>query len=175
MNLYILQSTLVILTNEEKKKKIFKFLLDAEIENNIKNDNGYTPIDTLANQRVNPILFSILKGRYDFNNPNSTTNLTSAMTLHSAILSNNYNIIKAHLEVGTDINEISEENNNSYGLSPLGVACYILDFESVELLFKNSANLNLKNIFFFYIFSSGVIAIKITLTINKILATRKFN
>ncbi|ALQ40756.1 hypothetical protein RN87_09510 [Fusobacterium hwasookii ChDC F174] len=131
--------------NEEKKKKIFKLLLDTGIENDIKNDNGYTPIDILANQRVNPILLSILKGEYDFDNPNSTTNLTSSMSLHSAILSNNYNVIKAHLEVGTDINEISEENNNSYGLSPLGVACHILDFESVELLLKNGANPNLKN------------------------------
>lgn len=131
--------------NEEKKKKIFKLLLDAGIENDIKNDDGYTPIDILANQRVNPILFSILKGEYDFDNPNSTSNLTSAMSLHSAILSSNYDVIKAHLEVGTDINEISEENNNSYGLSPLGVACHILDFESVELLLKNGADPNLKN------------------------------
>ena len=131
--------------NEEKKKKIFKLLLDAGIENDIKNDNGYTSIDILANQRVNPILFSILKGEYDFDNPNSTSNLTSAMSLHSAILSSNYDVIKVHLKVGTDINEISEENNNSYGLSPLGVACHILDFESVELLLKNGADPNLKN------------------------------
>lgn len=131
--------------NEEKKKKIFKLLLDAGIENDIKNDDGYTSIDILANQRVNPILFSILKGEYDFDNPNSTSNLTSAMSLHSAILSSNYDVIKVHLKVGTDINEISEENNNSYGLSPLGVACHILDFESVELLLKNGADLNLKN------------------------------
>ena len=131
--------------NEEKKKKIFKLLLDAGIENDIKNDDGYTPIDILANQRVNPILFSILKGEYDFDNPNSTSNLTSAMSLHSAILSSNYDVIKVHLKVGTDINEISEENNNSYGLSPLGVACHILDFESVELLLKNGADPNLKN------------------------------
>ena len=131
--------------NEEKKKKIFKLLLDAGIENDIKNDDGYTSIDILANQRVNPILFSILKGEYDFDNPNSTSNLTSAMSLHSAILSSNYDVIKVHLKVGTDINEISEENNNSYGLSPLGVACHILDFESVELLLKNGADPNLKN------------------------------
>lgn len=131
--------------NEEKKKKIFKLLLDAGIENDIKNDDGYTSIDILANQRVNPILFSILKGEYDFDNPNSTSNLTSAMSLHSAILSSNYDVIKVHLKVGTDINEISEENNNSYGLSPLGVACHILDFESVELLLKNDADPNLKN------------------------------
>ena len=38
--------------NEEKKKKIFKLLLDAGIENDIKNDNGYTLIDILANQRL---------------------------------------------------------------------------------------------------------------------------
>ena len=131
--------------NEEKKKKIFKLLLDAGVENNIKNDNGYTPTDILANQRVNPILFSILKGEYDFDNPNCTTNSTSAMSLYSAILSNNYDVIKAHLEMGTDINEISEENNNSYALSPLGIACHILDLESVELLLKNGANPNLKN------------------------------
>lgn len=131
--------------NEEKKKKIFKLLLDAGVENNIKNDNGYTPTDILANQRVNPILFSILKGEYDFDNPNSIRNLTSAMSLHSAILSNNYDIIKAHLEMKIDINEISEENNNSYGLSPLGVACHILDLKSVELLLKNGADPNLKN------------------------------
>lgn len=131
--------------NEEKKKKIFKLLLDAGIENNIKNDNGDTPIDILSNQRVNPILLSILKGEYDFNNPNCTTNLTSTMSLYSAILSNNYDVIKAHLEMGTDINEISEENNNSYALSPLGVACHILDLESVELLLKKGANPNLKN------------------------------
>ena len=131
--------------NEEKKKKIFKLLLDAGIENDIKNDDGYTSIDILANQRVNPILFSILKGEYDFDNPNSTSNLTSAMSLHSAILSSNYDVIKVHLKVGTDINEISEENNNSYGLSPLVVACHILDFESVELLLKNGADPNLKN------------------------------
>ena len=134
-----------ISNNEEKKKKIFKLLLDAGIENDIKNDDGYTSIDILANQRVNPILFSILKGEYDFDNPNSTSNLTSAMSLHSAILSSNYDVIKVHLKVGTDINEISEENNNSYGLSPLGVACHILDFESVELLLKNDADPNLKN------------------------------
>jgi len=90
-------------------------------------------------------LFSILKGEYDFDNPNCTTNLTSAMSLYSAILSNNYDVIKAHLEMGTDINEISEENNNSYALSPLGIACHILDLESVELLLKNGANPNLKN------------------------------
>ena len=131
--------------NEEKKKKIFKLLLDAGVENNIKNDNGYTPTDILANQRVNPILFSILKGEYDFDNPNSIRNLTSAMSLHSAILSNNYDIIKAHLEMGTDTDEISEENNNSYALSPLGVACHILDLKSVELLLKNGADPNLKN------------------------------
>lgn len=142
MVLYTLQPTLVILT---MKKKIFKLLLDAGIENDIKNDDGYTSIDILANQRVNPILFSILKGEYDFDNPNSTSNLTSAMSLHSAILSSNYDVIKVHLKVGTDINEISEENNNSYGLSPLGVACHILDFESVELLLKNDADPNLKN------------------------------
>ena len=142
MVLYTLQPTLVILT---MKKKIFKLLLDAGIENDIKNDDGYNSIDILANQRVNPILFSILKGEYDFDNPNSTSNLTSAMSLHSAILSSNYDVIKVHLKVGTDINEISEENNNSYGLSPLGVACHILDFESVELLLKNGANPNLKN------------------------------
>ena len=142
MDLCILQPTLVILT---MKKKIFQLLLDAGVENNIKNDNGYTPTDILANQRVNPILFSILKGEYDFDNPNSIRNLTSAMSLHSAILSNNYDIIKAHLEMGTDINEISEENNNSYALSPLGIACHILDLESVELLLKNGANPNLKN------------------------------
>ena len=133
------------LENEEKKKKIFKLLLDAGVENNIKNDNGYTPTDILANQRVNPILFSILKGEYDFDNPNSIRNLTSAMSLHSAILSNNYDIIKAHLEMGTDTDEISEENNNSYALSPLGVACHILDLKSVELLLKNGADPNLKN------------------------------
>ena len=131
--------------NEEKKKKIFQLLLDAGVENNIKNDNGYTPTDILANQRVNPILFSILKGEYDFDNPNSIRNLTSAMSLHSAILSNNYDIIKAHLEMGTDTDEISEENNNSYALSPLGVACHILDLKSVELLLKNGADPNLKN------------------------------
>ena len=131
--------------NEEKKKKIFKLLLDAGVENNIKNDNGYTPTDILANQRVNSILFSILKGEYDFDNPNSIRNLTSAMSLHSAILSNNYDIIKAHLEMGTDTDEISEENNNSYALSPLGVACHILDLKSVELLLKNGADPNLKN------------------------------
>ena len=131
--------------NEEKKKKIFKLLLDAGIENDIKNDDGYTPIDILANQRVNPILFSILKGEYDFDNPNSTSNLTSAMSLHSAILSSNYDVIKAHLEMGTDTDEISEENNNSYALSPLGVACHILDLKSVELLLKNGADPNLKN------------------------------
>lgn len=142
MDLFILQPTLVILT---MKKKIFKLLLDAGIENDIKNDNGYTPIEILANQKVNPILFSILKGEYDFDNPNSTINLTSSMSLYSAILSNNYDVIKAHLEAGTDINEISEENNNPYGLSPLGVTCHILDFESVELLLKNGADPNLKN------------------------------
>ena len=131
--------------NEEKKKKIFQLLLDAGVENNIKNDNGYTPTDILANQRVNPILFSILKGEYDFDNPNSIRNLTSAMSLHSAILSNNYDIIKAHLEMGTDTDEISEENNNSYALSPLGVACHILDLKSVELLLTNGADPNLKN------------------------------
>lgn len=38
-----------------------------------------------------------------------------------------------------------EENNNSYALSPLGIACHILDLESVELLLKNGANPNLKN------------------------------
>lgn len=92
MDLFILQPTLVILT---MKKKIFKLLLDAGIENDIKNDNGYTPIEILANQKVNPILFSILKGEYDFDNPNSTINLTSSMSLYSAILSNNYDVIKA--------------------------------------------------------------------------------
>lgn len=131
--------------NEEKKKKIFKLLLDAGIENDIKNDNGDTPIDILSNQKTDPILLSILKGKYDFDNPNSITNLTSAMSLYSAILSNNYDVIKAHLEMKIDINEISEENNNSYGLSPLGVACHILDLKSVELLLKNGADPNLKN------------------------------
>ena len=131
--------------NEKKKKKIFKLLLDAGIENDIKNDNGDTPIDILSNQKTDPILLSILKGKYDFDNPNSITNLTSAMSLYSAILSNNYDVIKAHLEMKIDINEISEENNNSYGLSPLGVACHILDLKSVELLLKNGADPNLKN------------------------------
>ncbi|WP_338985213.1 ankyrin repeat domain-containing protein [Fusobacterium nucleatum] len=121
------------------KKKIFKLLLDAGIENDIKNDNGDTPIDILSNQKTDPILLSILKGKYDFDNPNNITNLTSAMSLYSAILSNNYDVIKAHLEMEIDINEISEENNNSYGLSPLGVACHILDLKSVELL-ENDAD-----------------------------------
>ena len=106
---------------------------------------GDTPIDILSNQKANPILLSILKGEYDFDNPNSIKNLTSSMSLHSTILSNNYDVIKAHLEMKIDINEISEENNNSYGLSPLRVACHILDLESVELLLKNGANPNLKN------------------------------
>lgn len=101
---------------------------------------GDTPIDILSNQKANPILLSILKGEYDFDNPNSIKNLTSSMSLHSTILSNNYDVIKAHLEMKIDINEISEENNNSYGLSPLGVACHILDLESVELLLKNGAD-----------------------------------
>ncbi|EFG95852.1 ankyrin repeat domain-containing protein [Fusobacterium nucleatum subsp. nucleatum ATCC 23726] len=89
--------------NEEKKKKIFKLLLDAGIENDIKNDNGDTPIDILSNQKTDPILLSILKGKYDFDNPNNITNLTSAMSLYSAILSNNYDVIKAHLEMEIDI------------------------------------------------------------------------
>ena len=71
---------------------------------------GDTPIDILSNQKANPILLSILKGEYDFDNPNSIKNLTSSMSLHSTILSNNYDVIKTHLEMKIDINEISEEN-----------------------------------------------------------------
>lgn len=126
-------------TSEEKFKYYKTFPLDE------KDLFGDTPIDILSNQKANPILLSILKGEYDFDNPNSIKNLTSLMSLHSTILSNNYDVIKAHLEMKIDINEISEENNNSYGLSPLGVACHILDLESVELLLKNGANPNLKN------------------------------
>lgn len=67
------------------------------------------------------------------------------MSLYSVILFNNYDVIKVYLEMKIDINEILEENNNFYGLSLLGVVCYILDLKSVELFLKNGVDLNLKN------------------------------
>lgn len=131
--------------NRERSIKIIKLLLKAGLDTNLKNNYGYSPIDMALNDLKDPEITAILKGDYDFDNPNNPQNLIAGMSLHSAILNKNYEIMKAHLKLGTDINEISEENNSSKFLSPLGTACYILDFEAVKLLVENGADVNLKN------------------------------
>lgn len=129
----------------ERSIAILRLLLEGGADPYLKNDSGETAIDIATVRLKDPEVAAILKGEYDFETPNSLENQVSGMSLHAAILAHDYETIKAHIAFGTNVNEISEEENHSSSLSPLGTACYLLDLKAVELLLDAGADVNVKN------------------------------
>lgn len=127
------------LTEEEQLAgyiRCIRALLDAGIDIDEKNDYGKTALDIAIESGIKEIT-ALLSGDENFIK-------TGGMTLHQAIEKNDHNAVKSILETDTDLNEIAETGDFK-GMTPLAVACYFLDLESVELLLAAGANPNFKN------------------------------
>ncbi|MCF0162631.1 MAG: ankyrin repeat domain-containing protein [Fusobacterium necrophorum] len=129
---------------EERYLKTVQILLKGGLDPEAKNNYNQTAID-ISIEKGNKKMTALLQGMYEEGNQESLAVKTGGMNLYQAIEKADYEAVKANLELGADKNMPSDEEGNFHGMSPLGMACYLLDLESVKLLLESGANPNYKN------------------------------
>lgn len=133
--------------NEEEEEKYLKsarILLEAGLDPEAKNNYNQTPIDFSIERRKKKMT-AILKGISEEGNDNSLEVKTGGMNIFQAIEKADYEAVRANLELGADKDSLSEEHGKFEGMTPLGMACYLLDLESVKILLEYGADPNFKN------------------------------
>lgn len=130
--------------DEERYFKTIKYLLEAGLDPNEKNNNDKTAID-IATKINNKNLIALLLGNYDEEKPDELLIQTAGLSLHKALENKDHEAVKALIKLGADVNALSEEKNTRFTeMSPLGIAFYIFDEESIKVLLEAGANVNLK-------------------------------
>lgn len=129
---------------EEKYFKCVKILLEAGLDPEAKNNYNQTAID-FSIERDSKKITALLQGNYEEGNEDSPAVRTGGMDIFQAIEKADYEAVKANLELGVDKNMLSETAGKFEGMTPLGMACYILDLESVKILLESGADPNFKN------------------------------
>ena len=135
---------------EEKMENLFccaVILLDAGVNPEIEN-NMLETAHTLAVRAGAKKLAALLDGSYSPDQENSSDGqkkiAAGGMTLHQAVRKSDEAAVCALVDMGEDINAISEQETFE-GLSPLAVACQTCDIPMVSLLLKLGANPSYKN------------------------------
>ncbi len=131
-------STLLFIAVEENKPDLVKFLLEKGAKTNVKDNQGFTPLNSSALQQVNntaqqqansvKIAEMLLKNGAD-------PNLGKEPPIIQACLSRNFKLIKLLVEYGADVNIKAYPNG-----TPL--RCSVHDFQITELLISKGANVN---------------------------------
>ncbi|WP_236585691.1 ankyrin repeat domain-containing protein [Fusobacterium canifelinum] len=130
--------------DEDRYFKTIKYLLDAGLDPNEKNNNDKTAID-IAKKINNKNLIALLLGNYNEENPNELLIKTADLSLHKALEKKDYEAVEALIKLGADVNAFSEEKDTRFReMSPLGIAFYMFDEKSMEILLKAGADVNLK-------------------------------
>lgn len=119
--------------------KSVKALLDGGMDADEKNNSGKTPLE-VAIESGDKRIGALLSGE------NGESEMqTGGMTLHQAVEKTDYQAINAHARLSADMNAINDVQGVFNGMTPLAIACYILDLEAVKLLLSLGADPNFKN------------------------------
>lgn len=130
--------------DEERYFKTIKYLLEAGLDPNEKNNDDETAID-IAIRRSNKKITALLLGNYDEENPNELLIQTGGLSLHRAIENKDYEAVNALIKLGADVNTFSEEKDTLFReMTPLGIAFSMFDEYSVKALLEAGADVNLK-------------------------------
>ena len=130
--------------NADRYFKTIKYLLEAGLDPNEKNNDDKTATD-MAIKRCNKKIIALLLGNYDEENPNELLIQTGGLSLHRAIEKKDYEAVNALIKLGTDVNAFSEEEDTLFReMTPLGIAFYMFDEYSVKALLEAGADVNLK-------------------------------
>lgn len=122
--------------------KSVKALLDGGMDADEKNNSGQTPLE-LAIESGDKRIGALLNG--DCGWSNGIEVLTGGMTLHQAVEKADYQAINAHARLNADINATNDVQGVFNGVTPLAIACYMLDVEAVKSLLSLGADPNFKN------------------------------
>ncbi|MFZ7972934.1 ankyrin repeat domain-containing protein [Fusobacterium watanabei] len=130
--------------NADRYFKTIKYLLEAGLDPNEKNNDDETATD-IAIKRCNKKITALLLGNYDEENPNELLIQTGGLSLHRAIEKKDYEAVNALIKLGADVNAFSEEEDTLFKeMTPLGIAFYMFDEYSVKALLEAGADVNLK-------------------------------
>lgn len=135
---------------EEQLEDLFRcavILLDAGVDPEAENDMLETA-HTLAVRAGAKKLAALLDGSYSPEEENSQEGqqkiAAGGMTLHQAVRKGDEAAVRALVDMGEDLNAISEEESFQ-GLSPLAVACQTCDIPMASLLLGLGADPSHKN------------------------------
>lgn len=165
-----------------------KALLEGGLDPQEKNNDGKTPLDlAIANKAGN--ISSLLSGTWS---EEGGASKTKGMDIYQAIEALDYEALSGCIEEGADLNALCDRDGIYNGLTPLCIACYMLDLKAIELLLAAGADPNYRNAsgqtavayWFFplqgrlpgrYFYSSEVAKAKIPSKIVKALAAAGFD
>ncbi|EGV00120.1 ankyrin repeat-containing protein [Mycoplasmopsis columbina SF7] len=121
-----------VFSEKDNYDKVAKILINNEANINEKNDYGESPLEFALKYLSNSTLLAVLKG-------------DSSLSIFDLIKMKNYQELTKFLKQGVDVNIFSDQDDNTFGISPLSYAINFFDYESAKILIENGADVNLTN------------------------------
>ena len=126
----------------EKCFELAKALIEYGLDPDAKDRREKSPADYAVEYDLGKITL-LLKGEYDESDNSMMDKIASkGKSLHQAA-ENDFEALEALIRLGTDVNEVCTEGRDYKNMTPLGVACKILNINAINALLAAGADPNM--------------------------------